>query len=396
MNNRALIVIMMLILLTACGGSITLKWNRQDVKIQQPKGLVLNVYVENSGSMNGYVCDGSEFKDAIYDYVSKLSSCSKQTNLNFINTQIVPSGHDLHNFIWNLNPQNIGKDGGSHANSQISNMLAAILKQINKNTVSVFISDCILDVPQGESTGFFHLAQTDIGNAIRSRLVGDNDFAVEIIQLESKFSGNYYGTDGVTKLSGQKRPYYIWVMGDKQNLAWLNSQIRLSTIPHGYKHCVAFSSPSKVSFDIFNQFSKTDVKKASQGRKLSIKTKVDGGYKVLVKCNLYPALIDQLTLKDGSAIKTNDTKVALVKAFETGDEHWPHQLELSIGSNFKKGQMLTITNTVPAWVSHSNDDSGKDITKHLDKTSGIKYIIQGVADAYSGYKDKGCIKFTIQ
>ena len=151
--------------------------------MKQPKGLVLNVYVENSGSMNGYACDGSEFKDAVYDYVSKLSSCVQQTHLNFINSKVVPSREGLHDFIWGLTPNTIGKGDGSHANSQISNMLKTILAQTDKKAVSVFISDCILDVPQGAANSFFHLAQTDIGNAVRSRLVSDHDFAIEIIQL---------------------------------------------------------------------------------------------------------------------------------------------------------------------------------------------------------------------
>ena len=396
MKHKITICALLVIFFVACGGDITLKWDCQDVNMKQPKGLVLNVYVENSGSMNGYACDGSEFKDAVYDYVSKLSSCVQQTHLNFINSKVVPSREGLHDFIWGLTPNTIGKGDGSHANSQISNMLKTILAQTDKKAVSVFISDCILDVPQGAANSFFHLAQTDIGNAVRSRLVSDHDFAIEIIQLESKFSGNYFGADGVTKLSGQKRPYYIWVMGDKQNIAWLNSQISLTSIPHGYLHCVAFSAPSQVGFDLFNQFLKTDTKQNSKDRKLVIKTKVNDGYKVLVKCNLYPALIDPQTLKDGSAIKTNDAMVTIVKAVTIDDNHWPHQIELSIGPNFKKGQMLTITNDVPAWVGQSNDDSGKDVLRNLDKTSGIKYIIQGVADAYSSYKQKGTIKFNIQ
>lgn len=381
----------------SCGDSITLKWNRHDVKILQPKNLALNVYLENSGSMNGYVCQGSEFKDAIYDYVSKLSSCANQTHLNFINTKIVSTNQSLHNFIWNLTPKTIGKDGGNHANSQISDMLKMILDQTTKNTVSVFISDCILDVPQGDANGFFHLAQTDISNVVRKQLINNNNFAVEIIQLESKFIGNYYGNDGITKLSGQKRPYYIWVIGNKQNIAWLNSQISLSSIPHGYKHCAAFSTPSDISFNLYNQFSKTDARNQSQNRELDIKNKVDGGYKVLVKCNLYPTLIDTKTLIEMSGIKTNDARVTIVRASATkNDELWPHQIELSIGTNFKKGQQLTITNDIPKWAEESNDDSGMKILKNINKTSGIKYIIQGVADAYGKYKDKGAIKFTIE
>lgn len=37
---------------------------------------------------------------------------------------------------------------------------------------------------------------------------------------------------------------------------------------------------------------------------------------------------------------------------------------------------------MPDWVIESNDDSGIDINDNLNKTTGIKYLINGVADAY--------------
>ncbi len=40
------------------------------IKSEKP---VLNVYIENSGSMDGYMCNGSELKDCVYDFVSDLN-----------------------------------------------------------------------------------------------------------------------------------------------------------------------------------------------------------------------------------------------------------------------------------------------------------------------------------
>ena len=48
---------------------------------------------------------------------------------------------------------------------------------------------------------------------------------------------------------------------------------------------------------------------------------------------------------------------------------------------------------LPAWVEASNDDSGKDIKKNIDKTTGLKYLINGVAQAYESYKQCGNITF---
>ena len=49
----------------------------------------------------------------------------------------------------------------------------------------------------------------------------------------------------------------------------------------------------------------------------------------------------------------------------------------------------------PAWVEQMNDDSGADIQSNMCKTTGIKYILQGVGEAYKGYTTMGSIPFTI-
>ena len=37
---------------------------------------------------------------------------------------------------------------------------------------------------------------------------------------------------------------------------------------------------------------------------------------------------------------------------------------------------------MPNWVFESNDENGKNVNDNLNKTTGIKYLIEGVADAY--------------
>ena len=51
--------------------------------------------------------------------------------------------------------------------------------------------------------------------------------------------------------------------------------------------------------------------------------------------------------------------------------------------------------SVPTWLEEVNDDTGKDIKKNLDKTTGIKYLIKGVADAYKKQKLLAEFKFVV-
>lgn len=51
---------------------------------------------------------------------------------------------------------------------------------------------------------------------------------------------------------------------------------------------------------------------------------------------------------------------------------------------------------MPSWVSESNDDTGANIQENLNKTTGIKYLIQGVADAYKNEKVSTTFNFNVK
>ena len=79
MQNRAKIIIPLVVLLivivaiATCTGnsSIFVQW--EPVAIQNSNNSVkLKVYIENSGSMDGYMRQKSEFKDAVKSYVNAL------------------------------------------------------------------------------------------------------------------------------------------------------------------------------------------------------------------------------------------------------------------------------------------------------------------------------------
>ena len=58
-------------------------------------------------------------------------------------------------------------------------------------------------------------------------------------------------------------------------------------------------------------------------------------------------------------------------------------------------QLRLIQQETPNWLEAVNDDTGKNVRKNLEKTTGIKYIIGGIADAYKNDKLLTNIKFNI-
>ena len=53
--------------------NLIVKWEtvKKELPVSTPQ---IKVYIENSGSMDGYMGDGSQLKDAVYSYVSSLAS----------------------------------------------------------------------------------------------------------------------------------------------------------------------------------------------------------------------------------------------------------------------------------------------------------------------------------
>jgi hypothetical protein len=49
----------------------------------------------------------------------------------------------------------------------------------------------------------------------------------------------------------------------------------------------------------------------------------------------------------------------------------------------------------PDWLEEANDDSGKDVRNNINKTTGIKYLVQGVADAYKKQEQLVDFKFVV-
>ena len=82
-----------------------------------PDTVALNVYMENSGSMDGYMCSGSMLKDAVYDYVSDAKKATTVCNLYYINSQVIPYNGPLDSYIKDLTPTSFAKAGGNRSNT---------------------------------------------------------------------------------------------------------------------------------------------------------------------------------------------------------------------------------------------------------------------------------------
>ena len=367
------------------GSKIFVEWEQIPTPSESNDSIELKVYVENSGSMDAYMCAGSNLKDAVFDYVSDLKRFTTSCSLYYINSKVIPFNGELNTYIKELTPQSFAKAGGNRSNTDLRQIIDTIVKNNNSKTVSVFVSDCILDIPQN-AIDFLGNCQVSIKNTFNEALSSNPNLGVEIMKLESKFDGYWFCGHNKELLKGSKRPYYIWVIGDQRVLAKLNKNVPVENIIGGIKEYSAYATPQPIPFDM---------------NKRIYVTNHSGKINVELLVNLRGSLQSNALYKNLAQYKSaNPSQVEVVSVNDITDDSSPysHVIRLDI-SNPETLKSESITFAYPylaTWVSNSDDTTGMNVKDNLDKTTGLMALIKGVAEAYKSSTTYGSISFNLK
>jgi hypothetical protein len=368
-------------------GKIELGWIPVAPNKEAPDSIILKVYLENSGSMDAYMCSGSDLKDAVFDYISDLKKYSTLDSLFYINSTRIPyrSGI-LEAYIKDLTPQSFAKAGGNRSNTDLRNIFSMIMEAHDSKTVSVLISDCILDIPQS-ATDYFGNCQVHIKNVFNNALSQNPYLGVEIIQLESKFDGFWFCGRNSKKLSDIKRPYYIWLIGDQRILAKLNKSVKVDDIIGGIKNYSAYASSQPIPFT----FEKSTFK-VNHTKKIKVELVTD----------MSASLQNGLVIKNlGNYKVSNPSQMTIlsVQEIDAPNSSYSHVIEFEVTNpeTMKKEENISFSYPyLDSWVEAANDSTGTDIDNNIDKTTGILSLVKGVAEAYKGHTNYGTISFSLK
>lgn len=340
--------------------------------------ITLKVFIENSGSMDGYMCAGSQLKDAVYDYVSDLNRSTDTTSLYYINSVIIPYKGNITSYIKDLTPASFHQAGGNTSSTDLGSIIANVLTTVNDSTVAMFVSDCILDLPTKDAQKFLTNCEIRIKDEVINAKKRMPNLGIEVLQLSSDFSGKYFYPNGTVEMLDEvKRPYYIWIFGDKNNLAQLNTEAPLSMLAkHGLTGVVSFANESEVPFEV-------------QNNNLNGQTivPVNGNYKATIRANFSGTLQPNEEILDKSNFSFNNQGIIIEGIYPITAKNSPytHYINFTIpkGVNIAEERLTFNAPKLPYWVENSNDETGQDITKNISKTTGIKHLIQGIADGYN-------------
>lgn len=370
-------------ILGACSSNkIQVEGERVPPKLEEDPP-VMRVYLENSGSMDGYMSPGSQLKDALYDYLSEAQSATKAIELYYVNSSTIPFRGTLRQYISTLTPDSFRQAGGNRASSDLTNILTRIITGMRDSTagssiVSLFISDCIIDLPRSvDAKKLQAYNQITIKNLINIGRTLMPDLSVRVLKMVSDFSGKYYYQDGsIEYLTNVQRPYYIWMLGSYRQLARLEESAPLSRLErHGLEGIASFTPTVAVPYEVSN----------SKGITREVRPE-RGTYSLMIRADLRPTLQPDSVLLDPANYKFTNAALRIkhIRPIRNDAKSYTHTIEFDMpkGKIVAKDFLTLSRPRLPKWVEASNDETGTDILNNLNKTTGIRCLIDGVFDAY--------------
>ena len=155
----------------------------------------VQVFMETSGSMNGYVNGGTSiFQQVVKEYLSGINNANFASDItyNYITSKVTPQTNDLNRYITKLTPSSFASNG-KVATTDIGGIFKQILSMTDPNTISILISDCIISPGRNVDTKAYLMGQmTDVRDAIVNYTNQHGDLACLVYQFDSNFKGNYF------------------------------------------------------------------------------------------------------------------------------------------------------------------------------------------------------------
>lgn len=355
----------------------------------------VSVYVENSGSMDGYVNGNTEFKTDLFN-ILKLLGNTMAVDKNFINSDTIHVRISDNQFSNGMSISLFKKMGGNRGTSNIAELIEKIIEINKKDEVSVFVSDCVFD-PESDPDIEKRLAQqkTTIKTAIKRKLQKDSEFSVMVYRLMSTFSGTYYNkVKPHSNLKEVQRPYFIWFFGDfyrlKKVRELLASDIETRTTLKNELQVMVQTNEIK-DIPYFCPIAKCA---NGLGKHIEEAKEKNGKFNFIVRVDYstLPYNEDYLMNKYNYVLPDNKNyEVSSVKKCTKGKGKYTHELKISkTKGNIKNNTLIKIElkrPDVPNWVKEYNDPRGDDILKGIgnNRTFGLKSYLDGVHEAFDGY-----------
>ena len=416
--------------LVGCGGppagpnqNVGQPVQQSEIKLPAP---TIKVFVENSGSMDGYVKGATDFENAVYSYLSDLqladlgvkndtSSSKNAMELYYINSKVLPFAPDIKAFINALEPTVFRQRGGNRGTSDMSEIIDTILAQTGTDDISVFVSDCIFSPGNqyrvhDNADEYLVAQQIGIKGHVVEKLNRIPDFSIVVLRLLSQFDGTYYNKFDERTQINKERPFYIWLMGSREHLKTIIDCVNIANIKgKGVQNLFMISNPiSTIPYNISlpqRGNGKYEISKSEPYTITNAKTDGKGGssrFQISVSVNFSDILLpdEYLMNPDNYVVSNKAYGIEVSKYSGPNQNRYTHTIKLNLLQPvLSKGTVkISLKNSLPQWINDYTDESGLDINSvgAMEKTYGLKYLLGGIYDAYASNGQYGSVTINIK
>ena len=390
--------------------SVSDKAAAAEIQAEAPaKGITLYAYIENSGSMDGYVNGMSTFKSDLYSMFSNSSISALK--MYYINSKVIGPKKDAKKFILNLTPASFKAEGGMRNSSDIADIVDRVLKMVSEDKIVLLASDFIFS-PQAEYRknvpGYLKLQQEDIKNSVGRMIKNDSDnkYAIVFLQGQSYFDGWFYDIYDKPSKKQVDRPYYILMAGNKKMIAELLHKTKKVT---HFVNSYSEFAPMEVKYEIVDNHAKQigdlKLKENRDGRDphrivryvpakdFDTRKKV---FQFVIAADLSCVPLHDSYLMDVNNYKLSDPSYK-IREINLIDEKpgFTHEFVIYAEERIPPAKLeIMLVNRKPNWINEHNDDNGTEFKQ--DKTFGLADLTEGITSAYKEYSRSGKHHFKIE
>ncbi len=379
--------------------------------------LKVNFYLERSGSMIAYdspAGDGS-FKAAIVQMLNNLPGNNADHKIYVVNSSInaYPKGFDQ--FVKDSNIFEATKGIGDPSFTDFGAIFDKILNSTKDDELSILVTDMIYstkDMTGVNPKKVFAEAQGMTNSVFKSEV---KKKSMLIVKMMGSYNGLYYPYNSPSKgvpYNG-KRPYYIVIVGNNENIARLTQDenyeafAQLSRL-RGYENMYLFETD-----DVYEPYyslllSHPQIRgrfqpERGQGTQVTklegLKTdRNSGDIRLVLAVDLSKMLIadeyltdvnnyvvdadDAVTIKEIRPVNKSDVTPAERKYAQSAT----HLFVLSVKEpKHEQKVRIKLLNRMPRWIASSSNDN--DARVDATTTFGLKYLLQGIYDSYRRNSD---------
>ncbi|MFT4684944.1 MAG: hypothetical protein ACI9EK_001349 [Psychroserpens sp.] len=357
-----------------------------------------NIYLENSGSMYGYVSGNGNFSSVVSTIAADCDLNFSNVNYNLVNGQTTNLGTNLATFlkpVAGVKAMRVGDPSTSNLNL----IFEKTLEKAGNGNISILISDGIYSVKGTGLIQKLRTASTLTRNKFVNRLREDGSLTTLLVKYESRFKGKYYPASGGEIGIDQNRPYYVWVIGESELIKHKFKEGYFQNQP-GFVDIVKFAKLNigdvQCQYVDHNQigFARVGENKLSLDD-VDVNNRNEFTFSLAFDFSKVP-YNDQYF--NNMAVYSCDIGYSVIEVSSSDNLDATSQIGLDINKykhivTYSKtgapwGTMkVSVKNIVPNWIQDTNIDDDFSINENTSQTFGFKHLINGISDAYNYVND---------